>query len=64
MVVGVGVGTQFETLVPTPSPLSDGHYLLDNLGASQSRAPNYSMPGSYASTKAELSGTGVPGWYH
>ena len=33
----MGVGTQFETLVPTPSPLSDGHYLLDTLGAIQSR---------------------------
>uniref|UniRef100_M4BIW7 Uncharacterized protein n=1 Tax=Hyaloperonospora arabidopsidis (strain Emoy2) TaxID=559515 RepID=M4BIW7_HYAAE len=33
----------------TPQP--DGHYLLDSLGASQSRDPDYSMSGVYASTR-------------
>ena len=32
-------------------PQPDGHYLLDSLGASQSRAPDYSTSGVYAFTR-------------
>ena len=32
-------------------PLPDGNYLLDSLGVSQSRAPDYSMSGFNSSTK-------------
>ena len=40
-----------HSLAGPTHPQPDGHYLLDSLGASQSRAPDYSMSEVYASTR-------------
>ena len=55
---------RLPSLAGPTHPQPDGHYLLDSLEASQSRAPTIRYRGFMLLREAELSGTGVPGWYN